>query len=287
MASALNTKINSYALERGIEFGEAFSLTPTRTGSNPLGTFTANTGNQITFEPTVNPLGGSGSWKFPTSTLSANVGFFSNTTPTTTELLGLFDNDYSVGFWFRMNYIPSLSANSAVTLATLGNGSNAGAIFSITGSAHPTNPSHLMIDTANSFTYINLNLTVGTWYYIALTKKTSAPHHSVYLNGAFVTSFNEPGTGASGQFQFGRSTNTASAGSWNLSNFYLAPLSVIGPTQIAEIWNVGSTSPTPTRTVKYYDGSSWQTSSAQKVWNGTAWIDWNAKKYDGTSWVTI
>jgi hypothetical protein len=287
MPSALNTKINSYALERGIEFGEAVSLTPTRTGSNPLGTFTRNTGTPITFEPTVNPPGGSGSWRFPTSVTSANVGLFSNTTPTTTELLGLFDNDYSVGFWFRMNYIPSLSAVGAVTLVTLGNGSNAGAIFNITGSAHPTNPSQLMIDTANSFTYIPLNLTVGTWYYVALTKRTTFPHHSVYLNGAHVTTFNESGTGASGNFNFGRSSNTASAGSWNISNFYLAPLSQIGPTQIAEIWQVGSTIPTPSRTVKYFNGTSWVDSIGQKVWNGTEWVDWNAKRFDGSAWINV
>jgi hypothetical protein len=53
---------------------------------------------------------------------------------------------------------------------------------------------------------------------------------------------------------------------------------------IADIYQAGSTS---SRTVKYYDGTAWQTSSGQKVWNGTAWVDWTAKKYDGTAWVTI
>lgn len=41
------------------------------------------------------------------------------------------------------------------------------------------------------------------------------------------------------------------------------------------------------RTVKYYDGTTWQTSSAQKVYNGTNWIDWDAKRWDGTNWVTV
>lgn len=39
--------------------------------------------------------------------------------------------------------------------------------------------------------------------------------------------------------------------------------------------------------VKYYDGTTWQNSSAQKVWNGTAWIDWDASRWNGTSWVAI
>jgi hypothetical protein len=39
--------------------------------------------------------------------------------------------------------------------------------------------------------------------------------------------------------------------------------------------------------VKYYDGTTWQTSSAQKVWNGSAWVDWDAYRWDGTSWIAI
>lgn len=41
------------------------------------------------------------------------------------------------------------------------------------------------------------------------------------------------------------------------------------------------------RTVKYYDGTTWQTSSAQKVYNGTNWIDWDAKRWDGVYWTTV
>lgn len=38
--------------------------------------------------------------------------------------------------------------------------------------------------------------------------------------------------------------------------------------------------------VKYYDGT-WKTASAAKTWNGTAWVDWSKKYYDGSAWVTI
>ena len=55
---------------------------------------------------------------------------------------------------------------------------------------------------------------------------------------------------------------------------------------IADIYNAGITAPS-VRTVKYYDGSSWQTSSAQKVWNGTAWVDWTAKRFDGSAWINV
>lgn len=39
--------------------------------------------------------------------------------------------------------------------------------------------------------------------------------------------------------------------------------------------------------VKYYDGSTWQLATAAKTWDGSSWIDWSKKYYDGTQWVTI
>lgn len=41
------------------------------------------------------------------------------------------------------------------------------------------------------------------------------------------------------------------------------------------------------RIVKYFDGTNWVNSTAQKVWNGTQWVSWNANRYNGTSWVSV
>lgn len=41
------------------------------------------------------------------------------------------------------------------------------------------------------------------------------------------------------------------------------------------------------RTVKYYDGADWVTSSGQKVWNGSAWIDWDSKYWNGSAWIAF
>jgi hypothetical protein len=41
------------------------------------------------------------------------------------------------------------------------------------------------------------------------------------------------------------------------------------------------------RVVKYYDGTTWQESSAQKVWNGSAWVDWDPYRWDGSSWIAF
>lgn len=38
---------------------------------------------------------------------------------------------------------------------------------------------------------------------------------------------------------------------------------------------------------KYYDGTTWQTATGRKVWNGSSWIDWTASKWNGTSWVSF
>lgn len=58
--------------------------------------------------------------------------------------------------------------------------------------------------------------------------------------------------------------------------------------EIAEHFIAGKTYIVPsTRTVKYWDGTQWSNSIGQKVWNGTAWIEWDASRYDGTNWVTI
>ena len=41
------------------------------------------------------------------------------------------------------------------------------------------------------------------------------------------------------------------------------------------------------RIVKYFDGTNWVNSTAQKVWNGTQWVSWTANRYNGTSWVSV
>ena len=285
MPSNLHNKINSYAIERGISMDEAWSVSPTRTGTNPIATFTTNTGTKISYS-TDGPIGGNGSWSVPYNITTANNGFLTNTTASTTELLGIFDNDWSIGFWFKIPVLPPATANTAVSLLTLGGGGQGGVIINITGSAHATNPSQLMFDTANNFTYNGTTINANTWYYLAVTRAGSGNNnHKIYLNGTEVKTFYDPGTGTTQQtFTIGSSAARGSNGTFYISNYYLAPTSVIGPTQIAEIWSAGSTLP---RTVKYFNGTSWVNSSAQKVWNGTAWVDWNAKRFDGSAWVNV
>jgi hypothetical protein len=58
--------------------------------------------------------------------------------------------------------------------------------------------------------------------------------------------------------------------------------------EVAEHYIAGKTYVVPAgRTVKYWDGTQWSTSSDQKVYNGTDWVNWDAKRYDGNSWITV
>jgi hypothetical protein len=286
MTSALNTKINSYTLNRGIEFDQAFTLTPTRTGTNPLGSFAQNSLGGTVYEPTVGPAGGSGSWKFVLSNV-ANTNSYINciSNVNITEAVGMSDGDWSVGIWFNLAQLPIGSA-APMTIMNASPNTTFGYAIGVSGNVLGADSGKISFTPNAGVVAYGPVVTTNTWHYVAIVKTgTSA---SFYYDGAFVGS--RTGLSAGGaitQIRHGSNGYTGTnATTMNLSNFYLTSSSVIGATQIAEIWAVGT--PVTGRTVKYYDGTSWQTSAAQKVWNGTAWVDWNVvKRWDGSAWIDI
>jgi hypothetical protein len=290
MASALDTKINSYALRRGMELSQAVTATPTRTGSNALGTWVIRNPANVSYDTTTGPAGGAGSWKF-TQTAS-NVGGAFDTT-TASELVGIDTEDWTFGIWFKVNPLPNW-ANTTGTVAGLNilritpGGDTAGFTMSVT----PTNITNTefagrmiysMTGAQNAKSPV---VTQNAWHYGAVRRVGTTME--AYYDGVLVgTETNTNVTTAPGRLAIGNQSVTQNIlATWWASNFHSAPASVLTPTAIAEIWAVGN-GVTPPRTVKYYDGTAWQTSSAQKVYNGTAWVDWNAKRFDGTTWVTI
>lgn len=289
MGSKLHDKINSYALERGIEFNSAYpTVSPfigPRTGTNPLGSYGKNTTANIVWEPTVGPIGGAGSWKLFWDTASGTNSYVRGTLATNTELLGIVDNDWSMGFWFKLNNTPASSSSTATSLMLFHENSNGFSLYA-QGTISGTGNFNLSVSKTSYGTITNLvqgGIAPNTWHYFAFTRVGTL--HKIYLDGVMLFSFNQTSTvQTSGALMWGDTSARTFTGSWNISNFYFAPASVIGATEIAEIWTAGSTNP---RTVKYFDGTTWQTSSAQKVWNGTAWIDWNAKRFDGSGWVNV
>lgn len=292
MASALNTKINSYALRRGIELNETVSAAPTRTGTNTLGTWSLRNSANMVFEPTVGPAGGAGSWKFTQS--ASSVGAAIDTT-TASELVGIDTRDWTFGIWFKVNTLPQWF-NTTGTLSGLNilritpDSGNAGFTASVT----PTNitstehAGRMIFSMTSAQSVKSPIVTAGVWHYCAVRRVGTTME--AYYDGVLVgTETNANVTTLGGRLAIGNQSVTQNTlANWNGCNFHSAPASVLTSTAIAEIWAVGNGgTTTPTRTVKYYNGTAWVNSSAQKVYNGTAWVDWTAKKYDGTAWVTI
>jgi hypothetical protein len=298
--SVLNDKINSYVLERGIEFNQAYTLTPTRTGSNPLGTWALQNTPAPVFEPTVGPAGGAGSWRYNCPTSGAPRF---NTTHAN-ELLGIDDEDWTMGFWFKMSALPTLTTASTavtginvfgVTPSSVSAGWSAYVVPTNSTATYtfPANQGGAVIPLAGRLIYVmggsyNIYSPVlepNTWYYIACRRVGTA--QSGFFNGQLVgTAPNNELAAVPGRISFSSSSHSATNNPqlW-ISNFHYSTATAIDATAISQIYTAGLG--TVARTVKYYNGTAWQTSSAQKVWNGTAWVDWNAKRFDGSTWINV
>ncbi len=285
MGSNLHDKINSYAIERGYELNEAVTTNPQRTGTTTsTASLFLNSPSNITFEPNGGPIGGAGCWKFTQTTVASNNG--RATIPNAQLLPSLSDNDWTIGFWFKWGTVPTSYAGY---LTNIGNSSAAGYYISFQNSTAGANYGKIRLDTTNGLNALSTSKILDTnWHYISV-RRINLPTivYQLYIDGQLeATGTSTTTTVPTAGTQMGSSSAQTGTLDLYFSNWHIASSSVLGPTEIQEIWLAGSTLPNP-RTVKYYDGSSWQTSSAQKVWNGTAWVDWNAKKYDGSQWVTI
>ena len=243
MASNLNTKINSYAIENGIEFDQAFASPPTQTG-----TVTENTsanwailGKNPVYESTVGPLGGSGSWKYvgDASTgcrLRTNAG----------ALLPLSaDGDYSVGFWVKANDLRDLDAfNNSIQMFVLASSATHGFAINVTGGL-ATLPYNISLTAAGSTITTDVTMDTTNWYYFAVVK--SGTNLNFYINNVLKQTRTNMGTAANATaIIWGDNIASSDGYSLNISNFYYASTSVIGSTQVAEIWTAGSVAPNAT-----------------------------------------
>ena len=283
--SLLSDKISSYAIDGYATLNYAVTSAPlvipqtatTLYSNNPTGT------SLKVYEPTVTCAGGGGSWKF---SIPATGSGFQNTWQGLYANNAQNDGDYSAGVWMKFNSIPAGTLSTNQYGHTGAGSTSSGFQFQLAGSLHATNPSKWILSAKGITQNLSFGPTIGQWHYLAVTKKTDGTM-KFYIDNVLVRTTTGLSTAtAISSANIGPTANSGAAYSVNISDYYIAPTSAIDEAQIAEIWAVGSGAALP-RTVKYYDGSSWQTSSAQKVWNGTAWVDWDAKRFDGTSWVTI
>ena len=247
MASALNTKINSYALERGIEFDESYRTNITRTGSNSLGSYSLANSPEPVYEPTVGPVGGSGSWKFVSA--PTNSPRFSTTSAQ--ELAGINDRDYTQGFWFKVSALPELVTPdigvSGITLFAMPPATTIGWTTFIA----PTNTTatqdgtslggKLLVLCAVGTYMVGPTVVPDKWYYLAIRRIGTS--FEMYVDGSLVaTATNTAASQLEQRIAFGSLGNQPNVANYNfwISNFHQSTSSVIDATAIAEIWAVGS-----------------------------------------------
>lgn len=147
-------------------------------------------------------------------------------------------------------------------------------------------------------------ITDGEWHHIVVTYRGAVtgsdqggtlPQVRVYLDG-LLTNYAALSTGIWGTHLYSAFTNVfmghPSSVPAQATDFYLDKYAVYNRrltiNEINKHWVIGKAYMKQQQNlVKYWDGTQWATSTGQKVWNGTDWIDWNASYYDGNSWISI
>ena len=277
MASVLHNTIQSFGLNRGIEFNEAFALAPTRTGTSTLGTYVTNATNLPTYSSTGGPNGGAGYWRFtPTISASTTTWFSCTTSANTTEGEGFDDEDYSAGFWFNLESLPTGTSAAALRLFSVSSTSTVGFAVNITGSGHAT-PNRVYIQTGGAAQYSGSALSANTWYYVAVRRVGSTGNnYFAYLNGTQFGNWGSTNLATVSAIDFSlRSTAMPSATPFKISNFYVTSSSAIGPSQITQIWNAGNNVPSDlwsyVNTFNIHRGLEFnETPSATPSFTGTA-----------------
>jgi hypothetical protein len=250
MASTLNTTINSYAIETGIEFDYAYSLAPSQTGTVTDTTnwaYTGITGSQPVHASTVGPIGGSGSWNFNSNRLS-NITSRVRATTGNAIFANFNDYNYSVGFWFKLNNFDiasgSTSTNVIFNLAPAG---TAGFAISIDPNANIS-----FVYGTSSYTHTT---SLNTWYFLSAIR--SGGTITFYVNNTSVLTATATDTDSITALNFG--PNNVSTVDMNISNLYIATTSVIGTTQQTAIYNAGITPPNVTINATPITASAFQT----------------------------
>jgi hypothetical protein len=238
--SNLYNVTNSFNIENGIEFNQGVSnpIIPTQTG-----TITENTqaywsfqGRTAIHQSSVGPLGGSGSWRF-----NADTAIGSRLRNNGGPILTLSnDGDYSIGFWAKINQLRTAStSDTAATIYTLDDTGTHGFAVCITGGASAT-PNRISFNSTLTTTVTDVTVDTNAWYYFAVTK--TGANLNFYVNNQLkATRTNMQNANAS--LQYWGDLTTTEAFSINISNFYYASTSVIGTTQIGQIWTAGSSLP--------------------------------------------
>jgi hypothetical protein len=138
----------------------------------------------------------------------------------------------------------------------------------------------------------------GQWHHVVYTQSNSnydgSYHGLVYIDGAAIDSRNWPNTNgwlnldsidASSWFSLGANQST-------FNNFFFDNVAIyareLTSLEVQEHFIAGKTYVEPSaRVVKHWTGGAWVDSVDQKVWDGNAWVNWDAKYWNGTAWIDL
>jgi hypothetical protein len=244
----LHKKIQSYAIETGIEFNSSYQLPPTQTGTVTdvtTGAWNLLGGNAPVFEPTIGPNNGKGSWKF---TVPAAGTTFSRIRTTSANLTSrLNDFSLSTGFWFKWNSFPTLNdVTGSIPLFTWNPTSTMGFTIEIGWSTNVNRFVHILryksapvyLDGPN-----DPQLTTQGWHYWAIRRNGNPGVYEFYLDGVLVyttESITSSSTVATNIILGPANPSPSVPLDVNISNFYIANYDTVNPTAIAEIWDTGN-----------------------------------------------
>jgi hypothetical protein len=241
MASALNTKINSYAIEKGFELASTYALPVPETGTaaNSTASDWSTSGGSIVHEPTVGPLNGAGSWRF-NSTVATGFSRIRNTNTSMISVVN--DKNFTAGIWVKINKLPETGFTNAMPIAQIASANTAGFGFFATGtqSASPSQFSFATDNVSSPVVPSGVTLNLNEWYFLAVIQDATSTKY--YINGVEALSLVRNLTTSATLFIIGSAvvpTNTATEMSMNASNFFIAPASTVTASDLLEIYNVG------------------------------------------------
>lgn len=232
--SRLSDKIQSFSPEVNIEFDQAYTLTPTNTGSTTLSSWVLS-GTAPTFISSGGPLGGSGYWNFPSATR------FRQTTPAYMPTFS--DGNYVTGIWFRYPNLPTGAAVTSSTLLTVlpSNGS-IGFTITVSGTgASPASRLHI-VTTTTTPVVAGPTLQANRWYYLAFSRGESGTFtNRVYLDGTSIYNILHSTSATATSLNIGSNISTSSTVAIDFANLHSGTTANFSASAIGEIWTTGST----------------------------------------------
>lgn len=257
MPSNLDNKINSYAIETGVNFDQPVVAPPVQTGTTTSSLTNDWTllGNLPVYQSNVGPSGGGGSWKFAATA----DGTQSRLRCTASGIVSrINDTNYSTGFWIKVNSFSPLSGTGYIAQVwapsqTLGYGIN------IVNNSVTNQNTLIFTNAAGNVINLSQPLVYNTWFYVAIRR--TGNNWELYFNGQLIHTETRTSSSSTATTIFWGPNGISNATlDVNISNWYISPYSTIDATAISEIWAVGSA---PQLTVNY--SSEPMTASAQSV----------------------